>query len=56
MKEKIKKELRPLTEEEIEQLMKSLQGIFKEITIENVDRIPYAAKRLGELYRELGVL
>lgn len=55
MKEKIKKEIELLTDEETERLLDGLKGIFKNITIANPERIPQALKNLGQAYDELGI-
>lgn len=55
MKEKLKNEMKLLTDEECERLIESLQGIFKKVTIANPERIPQALQNLGQAYDELGV-
>ncbi|MGG7142453.1 hypothetical protein ACQPVP_03205 [Clostridium nigeriense] len=55
MKEKLKKEIELLTDEETEKLLDSLKGIFNNITIANPERIPEAFKNLGHAYDEIGI-
>ena len=55
MKEKLKKEIELLTDEETETLLENLKGIFKNVTIANPERIPQALKNLGQAYDELGI-
>ncbi|MBS4958834.1 MAG: hypothetical protein KHZ99_17640 [Clostridium sp.] len=55
MREKLEKELEPLTDEEVEKLLDNLKGIFKSFRIMNPERIPYALRNLGQAYDELGV-
>ena len=55
MREKLKKESELLTDEELENVLDNLKGIFKNITIANPERIPQALQNLGQVYDELGV-
>ena len=55
MKEKLKKEIELLTDEETERLLENLKGIFKNVTIANPERIPQAIENLGQAYDELGI-
>ena len=55
MKEKLKKEIELLTDEETERLLDGLKGIFASITIANPERIQGALQNLGQAYDELGI-
>lgn len=55
MREKLKKEVEQLTDEETEIILEKLKGVFSKVTIVNPERVPQAFKNLGQAYDELGI-